>query len=130
MTVSNTLKKVAPTTKASGFDLIVAADVLVYFGNLEALMTTFANISIPGALLVVSCERTTKDEAPLGWRLLPSGRFAHTKQHVDQTAEKVGYVPRDYQQIVPRMEKGEGVEGHLFAYELQQQQEVHLGSEL
>lgn len=121
MTVSNTLHQVAPKNKneASGFDLIVAADVLVYFGSLESLLRTFAEVSVPEAALVFSCERTTEEEAPLGWRLLPSGRFAHTKQHVEEVAQKVGYKLVDYQEIVPRMEKGKEVQGHLFAYELQ-----------
>ena len=125
MTVSNTLQHVAPTAQASGFDLIVAADVLVYFGSLENLLRTFAEVSIPGAVLVFSCERTTEEEAPLGWRLLPSGRFAHTKQHVQEAAQKVGYNLVVYKEIVPRMEKGQEVQGHLFAYELQQKGSAH-----
>jgi len=119
MSVANTLQHVAPTTDASGFDLIVAADVLVYFGSLDNLLRTFAEVSVPGAILVFSCERTTAEEAPLGWRLLPSGRFAHTKQHAQEAARKAGYKLVVYREIVPRMEKGKEVQGHLFAYELE-----------
>ena len=118
MTVANTLHQVAPETRVAGFDLIVAADVLVYFGSLENLLKTFAEVSILGASLVFSCERTTEEEAPLGWRLLPSGRFAHTKLHVEDVAKKAGYALKVYKEIVPRMEKGAEVQGHLFAYEL------------
>ena len=120
MTVANTLGKSssAAATPAVGFDLIVAADVLVYFGSLENLLNTFQQVSTKGAMLVVSCERTTPEEAPLGWRLLPSGRFAHTKQHVQEAAQKAGYELKLYREIVPRMEKGEEVLGHLFGFEL------------
>lgn len=120
MTVANTLGK--SSSASSGFDLIVAADVLVYFGSLEKLLHTFQHVSIKGATLVVSCERTTPEEAPLGFRLLPSGRFAHTKQHVQEAAQKAGYQLKLYREIVPRMEKGEEVLGHLFGFELQFQQ--------
>ena len=41
MTVANTLGETE-----NGFDLIVAADILVYFGSLEALLKTFASISL------------------------------------------------------------------------------------
>jgi predicted TPR repeat methyltransferase len=73
-----------------GFDLVMAADVLVYFGQLENLLQTFASLSTPDTFLVFSCERATFEEAPLGWRLLSSGQFAHTKNHVVEAAAKAG----------------------------------------
>ncbi|EOD39609.1 hypothetical protein EMIHUDRAFT_200154 [Emiliania huxleyi CCMP1516] len=85
----------------AGFDLIVAADVLVYFGEL-------------GAPLVFSCERATADEAAAGWRLLPSGRFAHTKEYVVREAAAAGYRLIAYEEMTPRVEKGVPVRGHLF----------------
>ncbi|KAL3926521.1 MAG: hypothetical protein SGBAC_013443 [Bacillariaceae sp.] len=122
MTLENTLYRDSPTKMAGrkvGFDLIVAADVFVYFGSLEAVLTTFSQVSCEGAAtLIFTCEKTLPEEAPLGWRLLPSGRFAHTKDHVVEMAKKVGYRLESYQDIVPRMEKGEPVQGHLFGFEL------------
>ena len=104
----------------NGFDLVVAADVLVYFGSLEKLLQVFAGISVESANLIFSCELATSEEAPLGWRLLPSGRFAHTKQHAIDMATKVGYQLIHYEEIVPRKEKGEPVRGHLFGFELKE----------
>ena len=104
-------------SKVQGFNLIAAADVLVYFGDLTNLFQTFANISLSNSKLIVSCELTTLEEAPLGYRLLPSGRFAHSKTHVVDVANKVGYSLIYYKEIVPRMEKGEPVQGHLFGFE-------------
>jgi len=126
MTAENTLHR-APGVDAhsSGvvaaggrqkFDLVVAADVLVYFGSLDSLLRTFSSLSAPGAMLIFSCERADDDEAPLGWRLLPSGRFAHTRRHATEAAARAGYRPRSYEEIVPRMEKGEEVRGHLFGF--------------
>ena len=116
MTVENTLHKTS--TESSGFDLIVAADVLVYFGSISNLLQTFADISIPGAALIFSCERASEEEAPLGWRLLASGRFSHTKQHALEAASDAGYELVLYEEIVPRMEKGEEVKGHMFGFVL------------
>jgi predicted TPR repeat methyltransferase len=120
MTISNTLHRNNhhKDINMTGFDLIVAADVLVYFGSLENLLKTFATVSEPGAVLVFSCEKATEEEAPLGWRLLSSGRFSHTKHHAVEVASKVGYRLEHYQDIVPRMEKGEPVKGHLFGFVL------------
>mmetsp|Transcript_22963 Transcript_22963/g.56583 ORF Transcript_22963/g.56583 Transcript_22963/m.56583 type:complete len:464 (-) Transcript_22963:23-1414(-) len=121
MTLENTLYRdstITTTKIGEGFDLIVAADVFVYFGSLEAVLNTFAKVSQSGATLIFTCEKAQPKEAPLGWRLLPSGRFAHTKEHVVEMAQKVGYRLESYQDIVPRMEKGEPVKGHLFGFVL------------
>lgn len=135
MTVSNTLLTASTSTSEQtssgsiGFDLIVAADVLVYFGSLDQILQTFANVSTPASILVFSCEKATTEEAPLGYRLLPSGRFAHTKEHAIEMAEKVGYALSYYQDIVPRMEKGEPVKGHLFGFEFKSKEAGEEGQE-
>jgi len=121
MTVENTLGKVErkqPTEYGGGFDLIVAADVLVYFGSLERILDVFASLSTPGSILIFTCERADPSEAPLGWRLLPSGRFSHTKDHAASAASKAGYRLELYDEIIPRAEKGEPVRGHLFGFVL------------
>ena len=114
MVISNTLDTLEKPIKA--FDLIVAADVFVYFGSLDNIMKTFSNISSPSAHLIFSCELATDDEAPLGWRLLPNGRFAHTKKHAVEIASKYDYDLIHYEEITPRTEKGEPVRGHLFGF--------------
>lgn len=128
MTIRNTLKVpgVSRMNDATAFDLVVAADVLVYFGRLDAILRTFASVSLPGANLIFSCERTSNEEAPLGFRLLTSGRFAHTKEHALEAAQKAGFQMVTYQEIVPRMEKGEKVQGMLFTFELSRHQNVEL----
>lgn len=120
MSVESTLYTVnsAHNDGLLGFDLVVAADVLVYFGRLDSVLASFASVSVDGAVLIFSCERTSSEEAPLGWRLLPSGRFAHTKEHAVQAAAASGYELTNYIEIVPRMEKGEPVQGHLFTFVL------------
>lgn len=117
MTINNVLFQAIPTTPVQAFDLIVAADVLVYFGNLESILAKFASLSLPHAFLVFTCEKADPSEAPLGWRLLPTGRFSHTKDHVTTVATLAGYDLVQYEEIIPRTEKGEPVQGHLFAFQ-------------
>ena len=83
ITISNTLPKLGET---NSFDLVVAADVLVYFGTLQAVLATFASVSKTGARLVLYVELAAEEEAPLGWRLLPTDRFSHTKSHAMEAA--------------------------------------------
>lgn len=123
MSISNTLDIISHPSSTKAFDLIVAADVFVYFGSLDNILHTFASISTKednsntlSTKLIFSCELATEKDAPLGWRLLPNGRFAHTKQHTVEAALKNGYQLIHYEEIVPRTEKGEPVRGHLFGF--------------
>uniref|UniRef100_A0A6U5LB49 Methyltransferase domain-containing protein n=1 Tax=Corethron hystrix TaxID=216773 RepID=A0A6U5LB49_9STRA len=128
ITLQNTLMK--GSMKSNGFDLIVAADVLVYFGSLFKLLQTFAKISTSGAGLIFTCELATDEETSLGFRLLSSGRFSHTKSHALEAALNAGYELFSYQEIVPRMEKGEEVRGHLFTFVLKKKGETSVQNEL
>ncbi|KAL7468010.1 hypothetical protein ACHAXS_008232 [Conticribra weissflogii] len=100
-----------------GFDLIVAADVLVYFGDIQKLLVNFSNLSRESATLIFSCERIEEENSPAsGWKLQSSGRYAHSKSYVVNAAKDAGYNLVGYELIVPRMEKGEEVKGHLFQF--------------
>ena len=68
-----------------------------------------------GSFLIFSCERIDDEDAPpAGWALQSSGRYAHSKAYVSKVADEAGYDIIGYEHIVPRMEKGEEVKGHLF----------------
>ncbi|KAL9188548.1 hypothetical protein ACHAXT_006926 [Thalassiosira profunda] len=114
-----TLDELASGEQIDGFDLIVAADVLVYFGDIQKLLLNFAKLSNEnnpnGSFLIFSCERIDDEDAPpSGWALQSSGRYAHSKAYVSKVADEAGYDIIGYEHIVPRMEKGEEVKGHLF----------------
>jgi predicted TPR repeat methyltransferase len=115
-----------------GFDLIVAADVFVYIGNLEKILRNFAKLSNGNdsreSYLIFSCERIDdgdddddkKSPSPSsaggGWKVQISGRYAHTKSYVTGVAKRAGFDLLRYDEIVPRMEKGEEVKGHMFIF--------------
>jgi predicted TPR repeat methyltransferase len=66
------------------FDLIVSLDVLVYFGELTALLAAAARPLSSGGVLAISFE-TGRQE---GYTLLPSGRFAHDPAYVERAYQK------------------------------------------
>ena len=106
-----------PAEASQGFELVTAADVLVYFGALHDLVASFGRVSSPSSVLIFTCERATPEEAPEGWRLLSSGRFAHTRAYVEGVARKAGgYQLVSYEEIVPRVEFGKPVPGHVFVF--------------
>jgi len=67
--------------RPAAFDLVFAADVLIYFGDLAALFETVAAALTEGGYFVFSTEL-----AEDGWQVLPSGRFAHARAYVEAVA--------------------------------------------
>ncbi|KAL1508102.1 hypothetical protein AB1Y20_007695 [Prymnesium parvum] len=109
--------QMADLGRAQGVELIVAADVLVYFGDLAEVLGAFAALaSKAGCALIFSCERVAAGTTPQGWRMLPSGRFAHTKEYVTSIASALGFEPTAYREIIPRYEGTKPVDGHLFIF--------------
>jgi predicted TPR repeat methyltransferase len=89
--------------------LIVAADVLVYFGALEALFEQVARRLAPGGLFAFTVE---KSEAP-GYQLRSTGRYVHSLGYLRDCARAAGLRPRVERQHVLRTEKGEPVHSHV-----------------
>jgi predicted TPR repeat methyltransferase len=68
------------TGATAPFDLIVALDVLIYFGDLGALFAAVASRLAPGGLFACSFETASCDRPVLK----PSGRFAHDPAYVEK----------------------------------------------
>ena len=62
------------------FDAIIAADVLVYIGDLQGFFAGAANCLAEGGHLIVSVETTHKPD----FEVLPSGRFAHQLDYLQR----------------------------------------------
>ena len=63
------------------FDLIFAADVMIYFGDLAEVFEAASRALRPGGYFILSTEI-----AAVGWTLLSSGRFAHAPTYVAEIA--------------------------------------------
>jgi predicted TPR repeat methyltransferase len=59
------------------FEVIIAADVLIYMGDLTPLAAALATALRPGGLFAFSIELIDA-----GYRFLPSGRFAHARSYI------------------------------------------------
>lgn len=72
------------------YDMIVAADVLTYFGELQNVFDSFFRILAPGGNFIFSVTRNVFDSQDYYLHL--SGRFAHAENYVKSCAEKSGFV--------------------------------------
>lgn len=69
-------------------DLVTAADVLMYFGNLEPVFETAAAIAAPGALFAFSVEEGAIDT---DWQLQPSLRYRHGEPYLRLLCQRFGF---------------------------------------
>ncbi|MEM1377209.1 MAG: methyltransferase [Pseudomonadota bacterium] len=94
------------------FDLLVAADVLPYLGDLENLFDGIAANANPGAMLAVSCE--TLPNLSTGWKITPKQRFAHSKHYIEQMCASAGFLDIElFEDIVVRTDEGAPIPGFL-----------------
>ena len=95
------------------FDLIVAADALVYFGDLAPLFAAVAAALSSDGLFAFSVE-TCEDD---GFKLEPTMRFAHSRSYVETTASEVGLQPLLVQSASTRREAGADAPGRICVFE-------------
>jgi predicted TPR repeat methyltransferase len=93
--------------RPSAFDLIVAADVLVYVGDLAPLFTAVGTALTADGLFAFSVEACEGD----GFKLEPTMRFAHSRAYVEATASEAGMRPVYVQTASTRRESGADTPG-------------------
>src|SRR5690606_38578200 len=93
------------------YDLLLAADTVNYFGDLEPAMAAAARALSPGGLFLFSLERDDGD----GYRLQPNGRYAHGAAHAEAAARRQGMVTLAIEDAAVRSEAGRPVPGLLMA---------------
>jgi predicted TPR repeat methyltransferase len=92
------------------FDLIVSADTLVYFGDLESVLAAARGALRPNGLVVFTLERAVGGEADIDYRLELYGRYSHARAYVEQLLARLGLQPEiAYAEL--RMEAGAPVAG-------------------
>ena len=72
------------------FDLIVSADTLVYFGDLEPVAAAAAGALRSGGLVVFTLEHALGTATNLGYRLEFHGRYAHERPYVERILAAAG----------------------------------------
>ncbi|MEW9616778.1 methyltransferase domain-containing protein [Shinella sp. S4-D37] len=98
----------APEARA---DLVGAADVLMYLGDLAEVFPSAARLLKPGGLFAFSVEHGGAGDAPL---LRPSLRYAHPERFIRKRAEENGLAILAMETSVIRQDAGQPVHGLLF----------------
>jgi predicted TPR repeat methyltransferase len=92
-------------------DLILALDVLIYVGALEAAFAAAARVLVPEGRLVFTVESL---DAPGDLRLLRTGRFAHSHAYVETCARDAGLALVAVDPLVIRKDAGVPIAGAIY----------------
>ena len=93
--------------KGAFYDLIIAADTLVYVGDLTPAFRGAYQRLKPGGFLLATFEK--KDDR--GYELGPKRRYRHSDQYIRQQAEQSGLEIMGLLQCTPRTDATKPVEG-------------------
>jgi predicted TPR repeat methyltransferase len=96
------------TQRQAGADLLLAADVLVYLGDLLPVMAAAATALRPGGLFAFTCERA---DQPDGFLLHEGRRFAHAEAHICETLVQAGFSILVLRHHSSRTDRGQPVPG-------------------
>ena len=88
--------------RTGAFDLAVAADVLIYFGDLAPVLAAVHRALRPRGSFVFTLEATET----MPYLLRPSRRFAHARAYVEDAARAQGFALRGLDAVVLRTEGG------------------------
>ncbi|MEQ8193943.1 MAG: hypothetical protein RIB59_05600, partial [Rhodospirillales bacterium] len=94
----------------AAFDLIFAADVFVYTGDLAPLFAAVRARLTSGGLFAFSVESLESGT----YALQPTGRYAHHGGYVESLANKTRFAVLDGQDIVVRRDRGRPIAGRLY----------------
>jgi predicted TPR repeat methyltransferase len=98
----------------TAYRLIIAADVLCYFGAVDALLAAVAERLHPGGFFIASFEELpgARDKGR-NWAAGARGRFAHDAEYIAASAEATGLIVVAMDDEIIRSEDGTPVQGRL-----------------
>jgi predicted TPR repeat methyltransferase len=97
------------------FDLFICCDTLVYIGDISPVFQAVARRSTAGAYFLFSTEHLGSGNV----NLLPSGRYAHSKEYVVRCAEEAGFGLLHYELSELRKEHGKWLTGGYYILQYQ-----------
>jgi predicted TPR repeat methyltransferase len=97
------------------YDLLLAADTLVYLGDLSTVFRHAARRLSPGGVFLFTVERCDGE----GFALGPKRRWRHSESYLRSQADAFGFAVAGLLECEPRSEAGVAVPGYAVAFELQ-----------
>ena len=94
----------------ASFDLVIAADVFIYVGDLKRVFNATLSALHPNGLFAFTVGRGVGPR----FTLTTSGRYSHSPEYIESLAHDRGFDIALRELITPRLEQGQPVAGELF----------------
>ncbi|MGD9638243.1 MAG: methyltransferase domain-containing protein [Alphaproteobacteria bacterium] len=108
------VSNISEITIEQKFDVVIAGDVLVYFGELETIFSLASSLLKSGGYFIASVESDNDEAGDDGFIFKESRRFGHNHNYIESLAKKNNFSIHNLQKITPRYEKGSPLNGYLF----------------
>jgi predicted TPR repeat methyltransferase len=92
------------------YDLIVAADVFIYLGNLEPVFEALCNCLLPDTYFIFNTENAAQQK----YILQKSGRFAHSQVYIQDLTKAFGFLIEYCKSIGIRKENNKWIKGEIY----------------
>jgi predicted TPR repeat methyltransferase len=92
------------------FDLFIAADVMIYIGNLKPLFSTVSGKTSPGGYFAFSVESQQHND----FTLQPTGRYAHATAYISRLAVAYDFTVIAQKQVGIRKEGNTWIPGEIY----------------
>ncbi|BDD87272.1 tetratricopeptide repeat protein [Desulfofustis limnaeus] len=100
------------SSETRAYDLIIAADVFAYIGDVRQVFALSRKKTVDGGWLFFSVEELRESDCSM--RLGPTGRFAHGDRCIRELAVETGWLVATSEKVLLRQEKGEWVQGVIY----------------
>ncbi|MFZ6871919.1 tetratricopeptide repeat protein [Undibacterium sp. Di27W] len=105
---------------AASYELVTAADVFVYLGQLDAIVAEISRLLVPDGLFAFSIEAGDANQLPgvehIGYQLRNSGRYAHQLTYLQSLAAQHGFTILQCLPQTIRMENLQAIPGYLLIW--------------
>ncbi len=95
------------------FDLIIAADVFIYIGDLETVFSSVRKCLNANGYFIFTIELFTEINKE-NYQLAKSGRFSHSMKYIESLCKDIGFEVIDKEEIILRQENKIGQKGAIF----------------
>jgi predicted TPR repeat methyltransferase/Fe-S-cluster containining protein len=99
--------------RGGGLDVVLAADVFIYVGDLAVVFEAAAKALRPAGLLAFSVEVTNEEEGE-SFVLRRTGRYAHSQAYVSQLAHRFGFASVSSEEFCLRLDNDQPIIGAVY----------------
>lgn len=96
------------------WDIILAADVLVYVGDLMPLFEAVHRALVHNGIFAFTTEISETCE----FTLQPHGRYAHSRAYIERLARVAGFTVAYYERVTARLQENQPLLSHLYVMKI------------